>query len=253
MIKQILIMTVLLMALVSSAETPETITLCVDSRNWYPFTFTGDNIAKGIHVDTVRQAFENLGYKIMIKPYPHNRCLLNLEEGTVDGMISIAYDATLPYVEYPPDAVDAKESAWRIMQVDYMVVSYIDDDYRFSGAISELPVPIRIPRGDPLIKIFQENNLEIEIGKSDEHNFLKLIRDKKGTVITASAISELMDREPEIAGKFYVHPTPLSSQSFYFAFSSKTKLKAENKQAIWDEIAKLRDDYVYMLGVYSQY
>lgn len=241
------------MALATNYEAPETLILCVDSRNWYPFTFTSDNVAKGIHVDTVRKAFESLGYKIMIKPYPYNRCLLNMKEGTVDGMISIAYDEDLPYIEYPPDAVDSKESEWRIMQIDYMVVSYMDDDYRFSGEMSELPVPIRIPRGDPLMKIFQENNLEIEIGKSDKHNFLKLIRDKKGTVITASAISELMNREPELAGKFFVHPKPLSSQSFYLTFSSKTKLSSQNKQEIWDEIAKWRDDYVYMLGVYSQY
>lgn len=225
----------------------------VDNRNWYPFTFVKDNIAKGIHIDMVKKALESLGYKVDITPYPYNRCLLNLEEGKMDGMISIAYDSNLKFIEYPPDAAKTKESKGRIMQVDFMVVSPINNKYEFTGDIKKLPVPIRIPRGDSLIKVFQQMNLQIEIGQSDKQNLLKLIRDKNGVAITASVIADLMNYDSELADKYYISSTPLTSYSFYLVFSKQANLSPQDKLKIWEEIAKWREDYVYMLGIFAQY
>lgn len=246
---------------VVSAPQPETevavpcrLRLCVDSRNWYPFTFRVGKQAGGIHVDLIRMALDNLGYEVEIRAYPRNRCLLYLQQGKVDGMISVAYDRVIDgFADYPADACRDGESAWRIMQVDHVVITSVGDDYDYRGDIKTLPQPVRIPRGEIFKDMLGDAGLKVEEGKEDFNNFLKLIRDGKGVVITTSVMAEQLMEDPLVGGKFIIQPIPVSSLSYFLAFARYTPLPAGRQLEIWDEIARLRDDYVYMLQLFAHY
>jgi len=238
--------------LLSSAES---LNLCVDDRYWYPYTFTDSaGKPKGMHIDLVLKALEELGYQATIKAYPKMRCIYMTKANEVDGMISISYDKSLDQsFTYPPGDNNEKESPFKIMQVDHLVITYKDDPYVYNGDMSTLPSPIRIPFGETVVDSLQKTGLAIQKVKTDEQNFLKMIRDKNGCVITTSIIAEKFNQNDKFAGKFKIQATPLTSQPYFLTFSPKSKLSADKQKKIWEEIAKWRDDYVFTLVMYSQY
>jgi polar amino acid transport system substrate-binding protein len=241
-------------SLLASGVEAGTLKLCVDGRDWYPFTYREGVRPKGMHVDIVTQALEQLDYEFVIVSYPRSRCISSVQSGVMDGMISVAYDSNLArFFTYPPRAKDARESEWRIMQVDYVVVTYIEDDYEFQGDVETLPAPIRITSGETLTEEFQKVWPRIEKAATDEENFYKLIHERTGVVITTSVMAENMTQHPQYQGLFKIQATPLVSLSYYLAFSRKAAISFEEKKRIWQEVAKWRDDYVYMLQMFAQY
>ena len=81
----------------------------------------------------------------------------------------------------------------------------------------------------------------------------KLMRDMKGSVITSTVLAERMAGEAEFKGKIKIEAMPVSSQSFYLAFSKKSGISPEDRERIWNRIRELREDYVYMLQLFAQY
>ncbi|MBF0224058.1 MAG: transporter substrate-binding domain-containing protein [Desulfobacterales bacterium] len=249
-----------LIAVVESVNA-KTINLTIDERYWYPFAYIENDQPKGMHVDIIKEALKNLGYEIKIKPLPRKRSIMSCEEGEVDGVISIAFHPELAKsLEFPSDAANppqsqwgTKESKWRIMQVDQMIVTLIDNNYEFDGDMKSIPNPVRVPRGETIIADLEKFGLYVEEAREDNQNFGKLLRDKDGSVITSSIMAENMDNTPEFKNKFRIQAIPLASQSYFLAFSLKSTLNADEKNKIWDEIKRLRDDYVFMLVMFSQY
>ncbi|MCP4352928.1 MAG: hypothetical protein GY795_46350 [Desulfobacterales bacterium] len=233
----------------------ETLKLTVDERDWFPFTFQENSQGRGMHVDIANKALKSLGYETIVKPYPRKRCIKNLQYGLYDAMISVAYHKELAGVlDFPPDADKIHESLWRIMQVDYVIVSYgTEDSYEFEGDIKTLPLPVRIPFGETLSLDMKNAGLKVDEARTEIQNFKKLMRDKKGVVITTSVIAERMNQDPFFRGQIKIHATPLQSRSYHLAFSKESKLSPEDKKKIWEEIRRWRDDYVYMLQLFALY
>ncbi len=252
---KIFILAVFLIACMSCPVFSETLKLTVDERDWFPFTFQEDSQGRGMHVDIVNKALKNLGYETMVKLYPRKRCIKNLRDGMYDAMISVAYHEKIGgLLDFPPDADKVHESQWRIMQVDWVVVSYgTDDSYEFEGDIKTLPLPVRIPFGETLSLDMEKAGLKVDDAKTEVQNFRKLMRDKKGVVITTSVIAERMNQDQRFKARFKIHATPLKSRSYHLAFSKESKLSPEDKKKIWEEIRRWRDDYVYMLQLFAQY
>lgn len=88
---------------------------------------------------------------------------------------------------------------------------------------------------------------------NDAQNFGKLIRDRKGAVITTSVVAEIMNRKLKYRNKLKISATPVRSDSYYLVFSKKSRFAYTEKKRVWQEIARWRDDYIFMLQVYSQY
>lgn len=229
------------------------IRLTIDERNWYPFTFVKNNSPEGMHVELVKKAFENLGYSISIDYLPRKRCLFSIENGSIDAMISISYNQEVAKsMAFPEDAANPGESQWRIMQVDHVVVTP-KSSFEFDGKVESLPEPVRIPSGESITAYIEASGRIIDEAKTDEQNFGKMLRDMNGCVITTTMLAEKTAARPEYRGKMDIHATPLASHSYHIGFSKKSNISSEEKQKIWEETRKLRNDYVFMLQLYSLY
>lgn len=230
-----------------------TLLLVVDSRSWYPFTFASNSHPSGIHVDLVSQAMHNLEIPFKIKSYPRRRAILQVQKGRADAMISIAYSPALAkYLEFPTDASSCKESSYRIGQVDFVVLTW-DKKFHFQGKFNALPEPVRIPLGDELESCLKPHRLILDFGRTDVINMCKMVRDRDGTVITTSILAEKFLQDKRFKGKFIIQPIPLLSKSYFLAFSKRTSLKSKVRERIWEEIKRLREDYIYTLQLYARY
>lgn len=250
---RIIMFTAMFIAMSLGSASARILKLTIDERNWYPFTYVENNTPMGMHVELVKKALENLDYQIEIDYLPRRRCLFSIEQGSVDAMISISYNQEISgSIDFPKDADKPGESEWRIMQVDHVVVTAINN-YEFDGKIESLPEPVRIPYGESLTTEITAKGKLTDEAKTDEQNFGKMLRDQNGCVITTTMIAEKMALDPKYSGKIYIHSIPIASLSYHLGFSKKSTLTSEEKQKIWDEIKKWRNDYVFMLQLYSQY
>lgn len=231
----------------------KSITLAVDERDWSPFTFQEKGRPSGMHIELVTHALQELGYEVKIIPYPRKRSIHNTNSGNVDGMISITFHPKLALtMTFPKDAAPAIESAWRIMQVDHVLVTP-KTGFDYSGDLKTLPMPVRIPQGETIGLDLKKAGLQVDEGRSDILNFRKMVRDRDGSVVTTSIIAERIIEAPAFKDKIKIHAIPISSQSYFLAFSRVSPFSYEEKQRIWNEIQKWRNDYVFMLQVFAKY
>jgi hypothetical protein len=181
--------------------------------------------------------------------------MVNARAGKVDGIITsgIQTDKMRDLDYPPPETGNNLESPWRIMQVDHVVVSYAENSYEFDGALDSLPAPVRILQDTHIVDDLIKTGVDAQEVREDVQNFLKLIRDKNGVIITTSVAAEMMNRDPRFKGKITIHATPVSSDAYHLVFSKKSRLSSQDKMRIWEEIKRWREDYIFMLQVFSKY
>lgn len=252
--KTIIILLLLLFFLKPLAGFSETLTLAVTERDWYPFSYRENGVTTGMHVDLVRAALVKEGFGCKILRLPSRRSIKYAETGRVDGIISIAWSkAVSGKLDFPSDAAISVESKWRIMQVDHVIVTHRDDPFEFEGDIGTIPNPIRIPLGAAFVEQLEKSGHLVYETRTDLQSFRMLERDKKGTVITTSLIAEKMFGAPEFKNRITIQAVPLFSGAYHLAFSKSAPLTDGEKKRIWDAIARLRNDYVFMLQLFAKY
>ncbi len=103
----------------------QTIKIATDKNMWYPYSYEENGVSKGLHIDIVNQALENLGYSFVFTPLPWKRCLAMVERGKFDAIISASYKPKrAEYLYYPSDSFSAKKS--RILKpILCLVFSYL--------------------------------------------------------------------------------------------------------------------------------
>lgn len=221
---------------------------------WYPFLYTRNDQAGGILYDIVNKAIESLNMEPMIEPVPFRRAIVRARRGEVDGVITVGFHPDLdPILDYPPGAEKDPESPWRIMQVDHVVVSGAKDEYVFKGDLKTLPPPVRLLQHSPIIEDLHKKGIDAQEVQEDIQNFLKLMRDGHGVILTTSVFAEMMNRDQRFKGRIKIHGTPVASHSCYLAFAENSSLSPAARKRIWKEIVRWRDDYIFMLQVFSQY
>lgn len=232
----------------------EGLKLACPDRYWYPFLYQDKDGTKGVFYDLVTRSLENLDIRVTIEGYPIMRAIRYSSQGKVDGVLGIAFSSGLEEtMDFPPGSDTEVVSPWRLMQVDDVVVSCEGQDYEFEGDLSTLPQPVRVVIGSPLLPQLAEAGIRTEKVHEDIQNFRKLVRDRKGVLITSSVIAEIMNLDPAYQNKLKIHSTPISSISYYLVFSKRSALPDKEKNMIWKEIIRWRDDYVFMLKVFSLY
>jgi hypothetical protein len=226
------------------------IKLSADSRYWYPFIYTENDEIKGMHIDLIKKALKDCGFNTTINAYPRKRAVMSAESGLVDGIISIGFNSDFNVI-YPKDADPENESGWSIMQIDHVVVTP-PMEYDYTGEISTIPLPVRIPRGESLADIFVKKGIQVDLAATDDQNFKKMFRDRSGSVITTTILAEEVYRK-EGKGKMKIHSQPIASKPYFLAFSKKTAIGKNDMEKIWERIRELKADYIFMLKLYSKY
>jgi len=131
------------------------------------------------------------------------------------------------------------------------LVSYIKDHYEFNGDIISLPRPVRAPLGYSIVDDLKNEGIEVEKAFSSKSNIAKLIRDKKGVVITLPMVAEILSKK--YPNKLKTHPAPIKSKSYFIVFSKKGCMTKKERMEVWNEIVRLRNDQEFMSSIYEKY
>jgi len=232
------------------------VNMCTDDNSWFPFTFPDKEISKGIHVDIVSKALSLNNLKSSFFPMPWKRCLLSAKFGEIDAVVTASYnDERSMFLYYPPDAAKSNKSMWRVMQVEYVVVTLKDNPYEYDGNPKNLPLPVRASIGYSVVSDLQKYGLKIDTAKGGKNNIKKLIRDREGCVITFPLIAQVFNNSGRFKGILKIHNKPYASKSYHLAISKKSKIldKESIRKKIWDQIQSLREKNDFMLDIYEKY
>jgi polar amino acid transport system substrate-binding protein len=231
------------------------ISICSDDNFWYPFSYMEKNQAKGWHIDIITTALKNLGYQAKVIPIPWKRCLeYGGKYGQFDAIANASYKKSrAEFLVYPPEFPRKKKSDWRIMQVEYVVVSSKSDNYHYHGDPHSLPFPIRATTGYSIVDDLKQMGIRVDVARNAEQNIKRLVRDKKGVVITVPQSAKFIAKKHQLMDKILIHDVPIKSKSYFFAFSKKSKITEEEKYKIWREIIKIREDKTLMNQFNSKY
>ena len=249
------VLSTLLSTLVATSVAAEPLKICTDTNFWYPFTYVKDGKSVGLQLDIISSAAEKTGVSIEYTALPWKRCLKEAENGSYDGIAVASYkDARAEFMHYPADAATAKRSVQRVMQVEYVVVTPTSNNYEYNGDVATLPTPVRVPRGYSIADDLKKKGVDVDSGApGDENNIKKMLRAGKGSLVTLPKIVEVLGARPEFEGKMKVSAKPLKSKSYYLTFSKKGKATAATRQKLWNEIAVVREDTVFMEAASSKY
>ncbi len=233
----------------------KSISIVTDQAYWYPFTFVQKGQPKGIHIDVVQKALTNLNYSVNFYPKPWKRCLQDAKAGKYDAIVSASYKPErAQYLFYPEDASSAKKSAWRITQVAYVVITNASSPYLFNGDVTSLPSPVRTPLGYSISDDLKSAGVNVLEAPDIIDCINQLVKSGRGSFITPPQNAVIWQADNRFKGRLKIHEMPIKSKSYYMGFAVKNqKLNQTEISAIWDEIAKVREDQVFMTRLFNEY
>ncbi len=244
------------------------INVCSDDNDERPFLMIKDEETTGIYSDLIMRAValakETSSYRLKITPMPWNRCLDMLKQGQVDAVLNISYNTErAEFIQYPNDAGKNEskpcEAKMKLYCGGYVVITMKTFFGEFNGNLRKLPIPVRVARGysitTELENILKEN---VEVGKSDDINLKKLLRDRNGSVIIYSSfidnhINLKYKNDKEIFSKVKIHKTPYTIKSYYFAFSKYSKITQKERGVIWKSIKNVNENRSILNLIYKKY
>ncbi|MGK0290934.1 MAG: polar amino acid transport system substrate-binding protein [bacterium] len=209
----------------------------------------------GVHVDIVKKALKSIGHQAVFTASSWKRCLKLTQQGKFDGIVSASYKAKrAKFFHYPKDAAKAKKSRWRIMQVEYAVVSLKRNKFVYKGTPKTLPQPVRAPKGYSVVDDLRKQGIRVETAKGNINNIKKLLRDKKGVIIMSPLVAQMFNKKGKFRGKLKIHKKRYTSKSYHFVISKKSKkITSSERIKVWNQVAKIRNNKNYMLSLNKKY
>jgi polar amino acid transport system substrate-binding protein len=237
------------------------IVICTDANFWYPFTYVNhEQNAAGLHIDIISAALKKLGFQPLYRPNTWQSCLAQAKAGTVDAIATASYlDDRAVFLNYPEGAANDQESPWRVMQVNYVVITSLFNEkgqpntQSFNGSLHDIPHPIRVTAHYSVIQDFEKAGLPVKTGESSLSNFKRLLKDHNGAVVDVEAVASYFLKQPEFSHKLMIQKKPLNNKSYYLAFSKRSPIKLGEEKIIWQEIANVRDDPTLMAEFLKKY
>lgn len=220
----------------------EKLKICIDSNNWYPFTYTENGTAKGLHLDIVKKAMESLNHQAHFTPLPWVRCMMMVKQGIYDGLLSASYtEERSLHLEYPPNA-EKEISDYRINQVDYVAFSSINYPEEFNGNLNSLRHGAVIAVfGYSIVSDLREKGLHVTAVNNNREGMIQMMKSSKNVFVTLRNTAESFLKHSPSASTLKIHKEPIESKSYFLVFNKfNSPFSFQQKLEVWNRIRSMR-------------
>ena len=262
MVWKLLILIFVLISLNSFANALK-LNICTDNIPQVPYIFFKNEKVEGIEIDILKMSLKRLKNKVNIDLHlevlPWSRCIYLAEKGEVDGVFIVSYsDERSKFIDFPLDAGPNEtkpcSSKFAISCFSYVVITLNSSKFEYKGKLEDLPKPVRVARGYSIVSELEKSlKNNIEIGKSDDLNVKKLIRDQKGSAIVFSPFLIYLKKEKNLSNKIKINEKKYAMKSYYLAFSKKSLLSNKEKELVWKEIGNISNNKKIMNKIFLKY
>ncbi|WGL58771.1 transporter substrate-binding domain-containing protein [Pigmentibacter sp. JX0631] len=244
------------------------IRICSDDNDDQPFLIANQENPTGILIDIIQKAIilskELNIFTVKIQPMPWNRCLDMVKKGQVDAVLNISYNQErTQYIQFPEDSGEKEKqpcsSKLKFYCGGYLVITLKTFRPQYSGIVTDLPYPIRVARGysinSELEGILKDN---LEIGKSDNVNLKKMLRDKSGSVIAYTSYADRFysvkfEDNYDLLKLIKVHKKSYTKKSYYLGFSKFSSLDEKIRKSIWKNLQTINDNKKILNSIFKKY
>lgn len=226
------------------AAAPAAKMLRLEGDVWAPYVMDSADGRRGFMVDVAERALTRAGYQVSFAAVPWSRALLNVERGTVDGVVGI----------YATQA-HAKGLVWVEEELGVSINTFYarqDSGWRYTGLSSldavRLAVIANYDYGELnayVERLRQVGDLRLQVSSGNDvlqRNLRMLLADRVDVVVDDALVVDYVARhmDGDVAGRLRAVGTVEPRNRVGIAFAAQNPRAAEFAQALSDGIRKLR-------------
>jgi len=246
--------TKVLSAAPSPAPSIDPISICVEDRFWPPGSFFKDGKAVGTHIVQARKAFERVNLPYRFEKMPWKRCVQAAGSGAVDGILSISLSTDREAVfHYPVGATPIAAHPESLEHVTFVLVTRAGDAVPRAGEpIPKALQPMGIPLGYNAGPYYGAQGIE-EVHLSQKVDMLSVLARKRvNSLLMAQPLYTFTLSQRLDSAAFHQTVLPELQSPLYLAFSRKSDVSEELRNAVWNAIAALHSDEAAMKAIRDQ-
>ncbi len=198
-----------------------------------------------------------LGRSIDYVGLPWKRCLEQVQNGSMDGVVGASFLAERQAIGvYPTDAEDRPDPSRRLALNGYHLFVPRDSALSWDGQhFANLTGPIATIIGYSIAEQLKASGAEVYQTSAGADQTLSLFRLVLGGHAAAAAMIDaggdtVLKNHPEIASRLVKYPVPLVQKPYYLMFSHHFyEANRPLAEEIWAGLAALRDSEEYKVAV----
>lgn len=214
-----------------------TLRFCQESQNEAPMLNAFDIAGKtyhGAHAATAAHAMSSLGLSFTIERLPWQRCMHQAQLGKFDGVIGIGWTKERGEVfDFPGESVAQPDTALSIAQADYHIYVKAGSQLHWDGhKLTGLKFGIAAPKGYVVEQILKEHKALNELDSGLTASADLLLQQRVDGIVIADIAAD--NQNQLLNDHRIIKLTPaFYQQEIYMVFSHRSKLPAQQRDAIW--------------------
>ena len=229
------------------AEPPPTVLqLCAEDENSYPWLLRDGT---GLNMLMMRLLGQRLGLRLEVTLLPWRRCLLSLQEGSVDGAFKASFQPErLKIGRYPMrgDQVDPERA---MLEESYHLYRRKGSAVSWDGRqITQLEGAVGAQAGFSVVAWLRQQDVPTEASAKAPDSILAMLqRGRLGAAALQTSQGDYaLSRIPQFAAQIERHGPPLVSKPYYLLLSHAfVKRHPALAERIWDGVAAVRESAEY--------
>ena len=226
------------------AEKPDQIIVALNQKPSFPNrgrVGTEQSQNPGVAFETLQLVEKRIGIPIKFKRFPYKRCLLSMQSGKVDAVMTGSYKAEREQQGVYPRKNNRIDISRRVYNSSYYLYILKDSKVQWNGsAFENLNGPIGVELGFSIIDSLKKWGADVITFTGPEACFKFLAHFDRLSGVAA---------HDSTGGRFLYQyknlkrlPTPLETKAYYLLFSHQFyNAYPELSEKIWDKIAELRE------------
>jgi polar amino acid transport system substrate-binding protein len=231
----------------------QAIQLCHDESDSAPWLLKN---GKGLNILLMEEAAAQVGLKITVKALPWRRCLLAIQDKSIDGAIAASFNQErASFAEYP--MAGGKPDINRRLHTDeYSLYQAKGGNLKWDGTkFSNLTGMIGAQRGYSVLNDLKNAGAKVDEGGSfPRENVRKIIGGQVQAIALTTQEGDAQLLNPEFAGKIEKISPPFI-QKHYYTIIGKDYYRNNQKtvEALWSAMVTIRESKAYQAKVMAAF
>ncbi|WP_374350909.1 hypothetical protein [Chitinimonas sp.] len=193
----------------------------------------------------IKMATEPLGAHVVLAVKPWKRCLSELQNNVVDGVVNISYLPEREAIGVFPVSSGQADQSRRMHKASYSLYRLKDSAIAWNGKqFSHVSGTIGAQNSFSIVTQLRDAGLKVDDSTKSAEDLMRYLTlgNFEAIALHTNSGDLILAQRPELAALVERLPVPLAEKSYYLVFSkSFYKRYPQFANHVWDRIATVRD------------
>lgn len=225
---------------------PTVLQLCAEDENSFPWLLRDGT---GLNVLMMQRVGQRLGLRVEVTLLPWRRCMLSLQEGSVDGAFKASFQPERLKIGRYPMRGDQVDPDRAMLEESYHLYRRKGSAVSWDGRqITQLDGLVGAQAGFSIVAWLRQQDVPTEASvKAADSILVMLQRGRLGAAALQTSQGDYaLSRNPPFAAQLERQGPPLVSKPYYLLLSHAfVKRFPQLAERIWDSVAAVRESAEY--------